>query len=330
MAKNNTTYVLNAVGGALRSLRAQCEQRSTAPLIVALSGGADSVALLCALRHLRVPTVAAHCNFHLRGDESNRDEAFVRALCARLDVALEFAEFDAAAEAERERRGIEVTCRDLRYRWFDELMLRHGACRVATGHHAGDQAETVLLNLMRGSGSMGLAGMLEDDGTVFRPLLSVTREEILGYLDEIGESYVTDSTNAQQDYRRNFVRHSVLPLLKEQWPGAEQVLCRVADTMQREGSIVRREVSSALRCCKHSHSERGEVCLLPWSVYENFADPCTLVYYFLTSEGVGSDRASKIAKEVARSAPRPETGKRWVIGSRTLLATRRGLSLIES
>lgn len=326
------TLLLNQVGDALRRARssalAEGDPAAQAPLyIVALSGGADSVALLSALCRLGVRVQAAHCNFHLRGEESDRDTLFVRALCKRLHVPLNVADFQAEKLAREQHKGIEVMCRDLRYEWFEELCSRYDAFRLVVAHHAGDQAETVMLNLMRGSGSGGLRGMLPDDGHVLRPLLGVTRRDIEEYLKAVGEDYVTDSTNADQVYRRNYLRHTVLPNLAAQWPGAEQVLNRVADTMRREHKIVMHSVRTALA---EAARLAGDNTVIPWKVYLDYPDAATLVYYFLMPLGVGSDRAAKVAKEVARSAPRPDTGKRWRLGdSLTLLATRRGLSIIS-
>ena len=129
------------------------------PVLVALSGGADSVALLDVLVRAGYPCIAAHCNFQLRGEESNRDEQFVRDFCSRLNVPLEVKIFDTRAHAHANHISIEMAARDLRYAWFDETARTHGCQAVAVAHHQNDQAETVLLHLKRGTGLRGLAGM---------------------------------------------------------------------------------------------------------------------------------------------------------------------------
>ena len=188
------------------------------PVLVAISGGADSVALLDVLRRAGYTCIAAHCNFQLRGEESNRDEAFVRDLCARRKVALEVASFDTVSYAQAQHVSIEVAARELRYRWFEEKAQAHGCQAVAVAHHQNDQAETVLLNLKRGTGLRGLAGMrpksanpLAPEGVpVIRPLLCTTHDYIEHYLRDIrGIEWVTDSTNSDLTITRNAIREQL-------------------------------------------------------------------------------------------------------------------------
>ena len=200
-----------------------------APVLVALSGGADSVALLRVLRMLGCDCHALHCNFHLRGEESMRDERFVRDLCQQLDVPLTVKDFDVAAYQCEHGGSVEMACRELRYAWFEQERQRQGCELIAVAHHADDQIETFFLNLLRGTGMKGLAGMPRLSGNhVWRPLLCVTREQILMYLKEIGQDYVTDSTNARNDYLRNRLRNIVLPVMEQQFPQATD---RILDTM---------------------------------------------------------------------------------------------------
>lgn len=183
-------------------------------MLIALSGGADSVALLLMMLEQGKVTAAAHCNFHLRGAESDRDEQFVRQLCAERGVRLYVTHFDTLAEAERTGESIEMAARRLRYAWFAELCETCHIAEVAVAHHRDDNAETVLLNLIRGTGLRGLCGMSAVREGIVRPLLNLSRQDILAYLKEKGQTYVTDSTNTDTRYRRNKIRHEVLPLLR--------------------------------------------------------------------------------------------------------------------
>ena len=185
------------------------------PVLVALSGGADSVSLLDVLLRAGYKCFAAHCNFHLRGAESDRDEAFVRELCAQMGVELEVKSFDTILYARTQGVSIEVAARELRYMWFEETARAHGCQAVAVAHHQNDQAETILLNLKRGAGIRGLAGMrpkstnpMAPDGIpVVRPLLCTTRDYIEHYLrDKRHISWVTDSTNSDTSITRNAIR----------------------------------------------------------------------------------------------------------------------------
>ena len=198
------------------------------PVLVALSGGADSVALLLTLLELGIDCRAAHCNFHLRGEESMRDECFVRDLCQRLEVPLTVKEFDVAAHQQSHGGSTEMACRELRYTWFEQERQQQECALIAVAHHADDQVETFFLNLLRGTGVRGLSGMTKLNGNIWRPLLNVSRSDIIDYLKSVGQDYVNDSTNAQNDFRRNRLRNVVLPLLETQFPQAHE---RILDTM---------------------------------------------------------------------------------------------------
>lgn len=201
------------------SLLQHCERA-----LVALSGGADSVCLLLVLLRLKVPVVAAHCNFHLRGDESMRDERFVRSLCSRLGVQLEVVDFDVAAHMRATGDSVEMACRNLRYRWFETKRVEHGCDVIAVAHHADDNVETFFLNAVRGTGIAGLTAIHPTNGVVVRPLLGVDRRSIVAWLEAQGEPYVTDSTNLENDVKRNRLRNVVLPSLYEQLPEARRTL----------------------------------------------------------------------------------------------------------
>lgn len=188
------------------------------PVLVAVSGGADSVSLLDVLVRAGYTCIAAHCNFHLRGEESDRDETFVRELCAQMNVPLEVRHFDTCAYARANHISIEMAARELRYRWFDETARAKGCQAVAVAHHRNDQAETILLNLRRGTGIRGLAGMrpmssnpvVENGVPLVRPLLCTTRRYIEHYLkDKRHLGWVTDSTNTDTTITRNAIREQL-------------------------------------------------------------------------------------------------------------------------
>ena len=188
--------------------------------IVALSGGADSVALLCILDALGMNISAAHCNFHLRGEESNRDEQFCVDLCQKMGIPLSRIHFDTLEYAQLHKVSIEMAARDLRYRYFAQLAKDLKADGICVAHHRDDNVETLLLNLLRGSGIDGLAGIAPQNGNILRPLLCISRQDILQYLKEKGQDYVTDSTNLEDDALRNKIRHHVIPLLQTLNPAA--------------------------------------------------------------------------------------------------------------
>ena len=194
--------------------------------IIALSGGADSVSLLLVLKHLEsefgITLEAAHCNFHLRGDESLRDEEFCKQLCRRLHVPLHLVHFDTHAYADLHHVSIEMAARDLRYAYFEQLRRDIHAHDICVAHHRDDSVETLLLNLVRGTGLRGLRGIQPRNAHIIRPLLSHSRQQIEQYLNALGESYVTDSTNLHNDVKRNKIRLNIIPLLRELNPSASQ------------------------------------------------------------------------------------------------------------
>lgn len=205
--------------------------------LVALSGGADSVALLRILRDLDYKIEAAHCNFHLRGSESDRDEAFVRQLCDSLGIKLHLIHFDTETYASVHQVSIEMAARELRYGYFRSLCKDIGAETVCVAHHRDDAVETFLMNLLRGSGIHGLTGIRPKNGQIVRPLLCVGRQDILDYLHSIGQDYVTDSTNLESIVLRNKLRLQVLPLLKQLNPKAVENIDKTANYLREAEKV---------------------------------------------------------------------------------------------
>ena len=215
-------------------------------VIVALSGGADSVCLLRVLIGMGVDVVAAHCNFHLRGDESNRDEAFVRRLCDGLGVELHVRDFRTREYSEEHHVSIEMAARELRYEWFEELRLQLDAACIAVAHHEDDVAETVLLNLVRGTGVQGVAGMAYRNGHIIRPMLGVSRSDVLDYLRLMGQDYVTDSTNLEDDCKRNILRLRVMPELRRMNPSASHSIALSARHLRDVAQVYEEAMTAAV------------------------------------------------------------------------------------
>ena len=222
---------------------------SGASILVALSGGPDSVALLHSLASLRksfgLQIAAAHLNHALRGSESDRDESFCRDLCKKFDLELVV---DRAEALRRDMPNLEEKAREVRRAFLDRVAVERGAGYVALAHHADDQAETVLMRLLRGAGVAGLAAMAEaGPGRIIRPLLSLTRRDILDYLDAVGARYVTDTSNASTAILRNRIRHHLLPTLARDYaPGVSERLAALAEEMQAVDSFLSRAAAGEL------------------------------------------------------------------------------------
>ena len=206
--------------------------------IVALSGGADSVALLLFLDEMGYQVHAAHCNFHLRGAESDRDEAFCESLCLQKNIPFHRIHFDTLTYAETHHVSVEMAARELRYGYFEQLRKDIGASGICVAHHRDDSVETVLLNLIRGTGLRGLTGIQPRKGYILRPLLCVSRQEIEQYLQAKGQSYVTDSTNLVAEVQRNVVRLKVLPLLETINPAVADNIQRTAENLTEAQSVL--------------------------------------------------------------------------------------------
>lgn len=209
-------------------------------VLCALSGGADSMYLLCRLLEGGCAVKCAHYNHRLR-DTAQRDEDFVRRWCADRGVPLLVGSGPVAAEAERLGQGVEETARRMRYAFLEETAKREGCRLIATGHHSGDQAETVLMNLIRGSGLKGLSGIPEQRGRLIRPMLGISRQEILTYLNTHGVPHVEDETNFDTAYTRNKVRHQLIPLLEELNPRAVSHICAAAARLREDGAELDRQ-----------------------------------------------------------------------------------------
>lgn len=229
-------------------------------VLVALSGGADSVCLLLILLKLGYKCQAAHCNFHLRGEESNRDEEFVTDLCSRLNVPLHKTHFDTLAYSQQHKVSIEMAARDLRYDFFRRVMQSQNIPTLAIGHHQGDNVETLLLNLTRGTGIRGLAGIqpirpfadnqnMECDWQVVRPLLCLTHEDITTYLSSRSQLWVEDSTNQHDDVGRNIIRLNVIPELQRVNPSVVQNIISTIDNLNEVQKVYDHAIHMDIERC---------------------------------------------------------------------------------
>ena len=219
-------------------------------VLCAVSGGADSMCLLYWLNELReersFSVFAAHFEHGLRGEESLQDAAFTQKQCAALGIRCELGSGDVAAFSRREKIGIEEAARLLRYRFLEETAERLGCDRIATAHNADDNAETILMNLCRGSGTRGLAGIPPVSGKLIRPLLRTDRSEIEEYLRQHGIAHREDSSNRTDAYTRNRFRHLVLPILKEENPSVLQAFGRTAELLREDDACLCRMAEAFL------------------------------------------------------------------------------------
>jgi tRNA(Ile)-lysidine synthase len=187
-------------------------------LLIAVSGGADSTVLCELCKQAGYDFAIAHCNFKLRGEESDRDENFVRQLAEKYQVRIFVKEFDTNAIAKEQKTSIEETARNIRYDWFAALLEENNVDWLLTAHHADDNIETVMMNFFRGTGIKGMRGILPRQKNIVRPLLFARRQEIEKYATQNNIAFVTDSTNAESDYTRNYFRNELIPAIEKIYP----------------------------------------------------------------------------------------------------------------
>lgn len=189
-------------------------------ILMAVSGGRDSMVLADLLLKSGINIGVAHCNFGLRGDESDGDEVLVKAWCELKRVAFHNIKFDTKREAAERKTGTQETARDLRYEWFEQVRSEFKYAKIATAHHANDNVETLLINLFKGTGISGLHGILPQNGAIIRPLLFASREDITQYAFENSLLWRDDASNNTDDYLRNDVRHNLVPVIERLFPNA--------------------------------------------------------------------------------------------------------------
>lgn len=258
-------------------------------VLVGLSGGPDSMALLHILLQLGYNCIAAHCNFHLRGNDSDTDAAFVSNWCNENDIPLHTIDFDTHEYAASNKISIEMAARELRYNWFEELRVEQQADVIGIAHHKDDSVETILINLIRGTGIKGLTGIPIVNKHIVRPLLNVSRSQIMEYLSKGQVPYVTDHTNEEELYTRNIIRLKVLPILEKINPSVKNSIVATANNLKEAEKIYDGYVNDAIgglyknnlidiEKLKQTHSPQSVLfeILSPWgftpSVIEDIAN----------------------------------------------------------
>ena len=231
-------------------------------VVLALSGGIDSMVLADLLLKSKVEFVAAHCNFHLRGEESDGDDWFVRKFAEKRGIQCYVKHFETEKYAAKYGISIEMAARDLRYAWFEQLRQELGYDKIAVAHHADDQAETFFINLLRGAGLNGLKGMKPQNGVIIRPLLWASREQIRKYAVENHIVWREDHTNAESVYLRNKIRNQLLPVFDELQPDARQGLYKSLEHLASENELYRALLKEKLA---QIVERDGDVQRLPYS-----------------------------------------------------------------
>ena len=306
--------------------------------IVGLSGGADSVALILILKELGYCVEAAHCNFHLRGKESQRDEDFCIKLCEKNNIKLHLIHFYTAEYAELNKVSIEMAARTQRYDYFETLRKEIDADAICIAHHRDDSVETVLLNLVRGTGLRGLMGIRPRNQHILRPLLTCSKSEIEDYLSAKEQPFVTDSSNLVADVKRNKLRLEVVPTLKEINPSFDETIVRMSDNIGEAQKIINASLENAFH--RIVMVENGEVDALLLRLQEgipsqdlpnlrinmatlkDYVSPEYFLFYLLSPYGFTSPQIRNIALSSSL-----KSGKEYITDTYTLLFDRKMMLL---
>lgn len=308
--------------------------------IVGLSGGADSVALLLILKELGYCVEAAHCNFHLRGKESQRDEEYCINLCKEQDVKLHLTRFQTAEYAELHKVSIEMSARTLRYNYFEALRQDIGADAVCVAHHRDDSVETVLLNLVRGTGLRGLMGIRPRNKYIIRPLLSCSKADIEAYLAAKGQVFVTDSSNLVADVKRNKLRLEVVPTLKEINPSFDDTIMKMSESIGEAQKIINASLKSAFSSIVSVENGDADTLFsqlqdgmpkqalpnlrIDIAALQSYVSPEYFLFYLLIPYGFTSPQVRSIASSLLS-----ESGKEYISDSYTLLFDRKMMLVLQ-
>ncbi|MDR1171568.1 MAG: tRNA lysidine(34) synthetase TilS [Bacteroidales bacterium] len=262
-------------------------------VLAAVSGGIDSMVMLRLLHGAGIQVAVAHCNFGLRGDESNLDEAFVKAEAEKLGIPCQVERFDTSAYAAQNGLSTQMAARELRYRWFHELAVREGFDAIAVAHNRDDRIETLLINLARGTGIHGLSGIKQQNGKIIRPLLFASRKEIEAYADTCDVRFREDSSNTTDKYVRNYIRHHVIPGLEQYFPGIRQTLDRDMEHL----SDVELFYNEAIERYKRNIiTTRDDLVYINLQGLTQSPSPPALLYEILKPYGFSNTVTSKILK----------------------------------
>ena len=288
-------------------------------VLLAVSGGRDSVALCDLVYRMGQPFSVAHCNFHLRGDDSNRDEAFVRRLAAHYGVRCFVAHFDTTSAAASSGMSIEATARQQRYGFFSQVQEQEGFSVVATAHHRDDATETFFINLLRGTGIGGLHGIKPRNGSLVRPLLPFSRDDINAYIAERGLSYVDDYTNDEPVYLRNRIRLQLMPLLRQMEPSIDKIMERNIAHLADAEELYRQRVEELRLTLLHRDTDTGGF-YIDMGPLQKVTPLPTVLFELLAPFGF----SPYVVDELMRTLD-GQSGAQWYAGSWRLIRDRQRL-----
>ncbi len=286
-------------------------------LLVALSGGNDSMALCKLLKEAGFNFAVAHCNFKLRGSESDADATFVENYCTQNKIKHFYTSFETNSYAAKNKLSTQMAARDLRYKWFDELIKKNKFNYLLTAHHLNDNIETFFINLLRGSGINGLKGIVPKNENKVRPLLFATRDEIEEYVKQNAIQFREDSSNIEDKYLRNRLRHYIIPEFKRLNPSFEQTMAKELEILQEVNGLVINEVEKKKKAIASIRNGNGKIDI---AKLEKTDSPRLLLFEILKEFGFNPTQVANIY-DALQGLP----GKVFISETHTLIKDRKYL-----
>ncbi len=291
--------------------------KATDKILLAVSGGLDSMVMLNLFHQAGYSIAVAHCNFQLRADESDLDEAFVIGRCEHMQIPCYVKRFDTNNYAWENSLSIQVAARDLRYAWFDEILVQNKLEKLATAHHLNDSLETVLLNLCRGTGIEGLAGIPLQNKSIIRPMLFATRAEIEIYARAEKIKWREDSSNFTDEYQRNFLRHHIIPQLKEINPSLEHTFLSTLEKVR--GGVELMNMAQGNLTKIFFSKEEGKI-LIKKETFQTFQYPGSVLWEMIKQFGFNMEQCEEITQSILG-----QSGKRFLTSTHQLIIDRENL-----
>lgn len=294
--------------------------RKSDHILLTVSGGIDSMVMADLFLRAGLKTGIAHCNFNLRGSESDGDENFVNAYALRHKISFFSVSFDTAGFASEKGISIQMAARELRYRWFEEIRIKHGFRYIALAHNMNDNIETFLINLTRGTGVAGLTGMKPKNKNIIRPLLFASRKAIEDYSDQFSISYREDSSNSEVKYTRNKIRHLIMPRFREINPSFDSTITETATRLGEINDIVTEYISGI---SKKIIRRKDNMTIISLNELRKQPVSRTLVYELLRPFDIGSGQLSEIIALIEG-----KTGSQVITGESRLIKNRNEILII--
>lgn len=287
-------------------------------IILAVSGGCDSVVMAHLMKRLVNKMVIAHCNFRLRGQESDEDENFVKSLAEKLQVPFYVKHFDTDEYALLQKISIQEAARELRYNWFENLRRNLKYKFISVAHNADDSIETFFINLIRGTGINGLTGIKSGNGNIIRPLINLSRAEIESFAREQAIDYRTDSSNATDKYLRNNIRHNIIPLFRQIEPSFHQIMIRNMGNIAEASTVYHESVKKQINEVMEKQADDTVIIDIEKLLTTGFAE--AILFEILKNQGFNSYIISDIKKHL-----KAESGKIFYGKNRKLLIDRNNI-----